>query len=639
MQRQKHHANPVAMALTRGNGQIRQANRYMETLFGYSGNELVDVSFFDLIHMDDRHRYGRLCEASLDGTLEQQEDSGVEALGLRRDGSEIRILINALALETPEGPLFVHAVRELSDRMAAGDSTRNSMHSHIEGTTAANEVSRHPRNELETILNNVPTYIFYKDTNNTILRANKAAADSLGVTPDEMKGRPSRQFYPEHANRYYADDLEVIQSGRPKMGIVEPLKVSHNQIRWIETSKIPIRNDSGEVTGILVLGSDITERKLAEQALRKAKDEAEQANTAKSRFLAAASHDLRQPLQAISLLTASLSKKLDDPRTQENLHELKGAVIAMRDLLDTYLDISKLDSGIIQPEITDCRIETLFNSIRLHFQRQAKENGIILRVIPSTAMVRSDPTLLEQLVRNFVDNAIRCTPSGKVLLGCRLHRSSVCIEVWDTGVGIPGDQLERIFEDFYQLDNPARNRCKGLGLGLAISKRVANQLNHKIDVRSWLDKGSCFSIEVPVAHGSGKPRDKRESRPSMAHRENLQVLLVDDDPAVLNSTRLFLEVCGFRVDTATCGPDALARMSSNPNQPDIIVADYLLPQGDTGDRVIQKVRHKAGREIPAILLTGDVAQMQPNHPGLNRCRFLFKPVDPEDLVRLINQSC
>jgi len=639
VQSQKHHANPVAIAVTRGNGQIRQANRYMETLFGYSDNELVDMSFSDLIHMDDRDRYGRLCAASRDGTLERQEDSGVEVLALRRDGSETRILINVLALETPEGPLFVHAVRALSDRMAAGDKTRISMRYHIEGETAANEYSRRPGNELETILNNVPTYIFYKDTDNTILRANKAAADSLGVTPDAMKGRPTREFYPEHADRYYADDREVIRSGRPKLGIVEPLKVSHNRIRWTETSKIPIRNDGGEVIGILVLASDITERKLAEQALRRAKDEAEQANIAKSQFLAAASHDLRQPLQAISLLTASLSKKLDHPRTQENLHELKSAVTAMRDLLDTYLDISKLDSGIIQPEITDCRIETLFNSIRLHFQRQAKEKGIILRVIPSTAMVRSDPTLLEQLVRNFVDNAIRYTGSGKVLLGCRRRGSSVRIEVWDTGVGIPDGQLESIFQDFYQLDNPARDRRKGLGLGLAISKRVANQLNHKIDVRSWPDKGSCFSIEVPVAHGSGRPRDTRESRPSMAHRENLRVLLVDDDPAVLSSTRLFLEVCGFSVDTATCGPDALARMSSNPNQTDIIVADFLLPQGDAGDRVIQEIRRKAGREIPAILITGDVAHMQPNHPGLKNCRFLFKPVDPDDLVRLINQSC
>jgi len=510
--------------------------------------------------------------------------------------------------------------------------------SHINESTEEDNVSKRSRDELETILDNVPTYIFYKDTQNVILRANKAVAESLGVTPDQMKGCPTSQFYPEHADRYYKDDLEVIRSGRPKLGIVEPLKVSHNQTRWIETSKIPIRNGSEKITGILVLASDITERKLAEQALHKAKNDAEQANSAKSRFLAAASHDLRQPLQTISLLTGSLSKTHDDPQTQRNLDELKSAVGTMRDLLDTYLDISKLDSGILLPKISKFGIKSIFNRIKLRFQRQAEGKGITLHVVPSAVIIRSDQTLLEQLVQNLVDNAIRYTQSGKVLLGCRHHGSRLHIEIWDTGMGIPADQLKIIFEDFYQLDNPARDRRKGLGLGLAISKRIAHQLNHEIDVRSWPGKGSCFRIDVPVAHGSGKPLEKSETQPSSAHQKNVRVLLIDDDPAVLDSTRLFLEVCGFLVDAVTSGPDALAHLSMSSDYPDIIVADYLLPDGDTGDQVINHVRSEAGREIPAILVTGDIASTSTDHLELENCQILFKPVDPDDLVRLINQA-
>ncbi|MEA3413360.1 MAG: PAS domain S-box protein [Pseudomonadota bacterium] len=522
MSTQSFHTAPVAFVVIKENGQICQNNKYAETLFGCSNNELINTSILDLVSMDDRDKYNRYCAANRDETLGWRGGFGVEIRASRKDESEVRVFVTVLAVETPEGHLFAHAIQNVANAGVIDDDARDypdsddlvrhitngfpipfayadadqrllynnasfelffarqrgkligklvnkvfdeeniavtgshidsvltgkkvhlekilrvydgSTHtvyltlepdtgadekvvgfylylSHIDESTKVDNSSRQARDELETILNNVPTYIFYKDTQNVILRANKAAAQSLGVTPDEMEGCPSDQFYPEHADRYYMDDLEVIRSGRPKLGIVEPLKVSHNQIRWIETSKIPIRNGSEQITGILVLASDITERKLAEQALQKTKSDAEQANSAKSRFLAAASHDLRQPLQTISLLTGSLSKTLDDPQTQRNLDELKSAVGTMRDLLDTYLDISKLDSGIILPEISEFGIDSIFNRIRLRFQRQAEKKGIALHVVPSAVTIRSDPTLLEQLVQNFVDNAIRYTQSG-----------------------------------------------------------------------------------------------------------------------------------------------------------------------------------------------------------------------------------
>ncbi len=521
----------------------------------------------------------------------------------------------------------VDADGEISNVMGIsyGNGARASLESHS------------ARDELQTILDNVPAYIFYKDTHNNIIHTNKVAADSLGLIPEDMAGKPTRLFYPEHAERYYRDDLEVIHSGKPKLGIVEPLRVSEDKIRWIETSKIPIRDRGGRVTGILVLASDITERKHAEEVMQKAKEAAERANTAKTTFLAAASHDLRQPLQTISFLTSALSKTISDRHARRYIDALESAVDTTRELLSTLLDVSRLDSGGLEPEVRAFRVAGVLDKIKVQFQPNAAEKGVHIRVAPCSATVVSDPVLLEQIVRNFVDNAIRYTPSGKVLVGCRHQSDRLTIQVWDTGIGISPDQLNKMFEDFYQINNPARERSKGLGLGLGIAQRMACLLGHDIGVRSWPGRGSRFSVAVPLNDAQKPLLVTGERGPNAARTEGKTILLVENDPAVQEAARLLLEVCGFRVIAVECGVDAVRRLATCGSQPELIIADYRLPQGETGTEVIERIRDALGLRIPAILVTGDTSLLPQDDLKRVDYRFLHKPVDSEQLLELIDQ--
>lgn len=610
---------PVALVITRDDGQIMEVNAYAEKLFGYTREELHNTQISALLAAHSRDELDILLAACRNETDGPSAGVAGELRVLCKNAGQVTVAINLLAVETEEGRLFSHVFRDIAEQKRIEQDFKDT------------------RDELQTILDNVPAYVFYKDTRNTILRANKAAADSLGVSPKDMAGCSTSIFYPEFADQYYKDDLEVIRSGVPKLGIVEPLTVSEHKIRWIETSKIPIRNADDKVSGILVLASDITERKQAEQALRAAKNVAEQASSAKTRFLAAASHDLRQPLQTISLLTSALSIAVDDQQTRQYVDALKEAIEGMKDLLTALLDVSKLEGGAVEPELCNFQVEGLLNRMRVQFQPHTEEKGLSLRVVPCTATIRSDPTLLEQIVRNLLDNAVRHTCAGSVLLGCRRHGSVLSIEVWDTGTGIPQDQLRKIFDDFYQLDNPARDRSKGLGLGLAITRRVADILGHTIDVRSWAGKGSKFSVAVPLKTVAAHSHADRLAKPVIPRTDAVPVLIIDDDSAVLDSSRLLFELSGYQVISAISGSDASNQLSNCLVQPQLIIADYRLPDGDTGIQVIQRIRSALGHNIPAIVVTGDTSSITSGELHLGDCEILSKPVDGDELIRLVGE--
>ena len=250
-----------------------------------------------------------------------------------------------------------------------------------------------------------------------------------------------------------------------------------------------MREDPSARRKILVAIVDVTETKREGKVLEAAKSEAERANVGKSRFLAAASHDLRQPLQTISLLQGMLEKRVRDEPTLKLVHRLDETVSAMSSMLDKLLDINQIEAGIVRPAVVDFPIKRLLDEMRTEFTYHTDTEGLEWRVAPSSLTVRSDPRLLEQIIRNLMSNAVKYTTKGKLLLGCRRRGDNLRIEVWDTGHGIPEQELQAIFEEFHQLDNPARERSKGLGLGLAIVQRLADLLGHKIDVRSRLGNG------------------------------------------------------------------------------------------------------------------------------------------------------
>jgi two-component system CheB/CheR fusion protein len=386
---------------------------------------------------------------------------------------------------------------------------------------------------------------------------------------------------------------------------------------------------------ILVTIDDITERKRVSEVLEIAKLHAEQANLGKSRFLAAASHDLRQPLQTLSLLRGILAKSIKEEGALTLIRKLDEPLEVMSGMLNTLLDINQLEAGIVNPEVVVFPIDALFERLRTEFTYHAAAKDLDWRVVESGLYVRSDPRLLEQMIRNLLWNAVKYTPKGKILLGCRRRGDKLRLEVWDTGMGIPVEHLQSIFEEFHQVDNPARERGLGLGLGLAIVQRIGTMLGHAIDVRSRLGKGSVFAVEVPLACEKPEiwaPSDGQASA-SVAVGTST-VLIVEDDPMVREMLELLLKAEGYRTASAANGRTAWD-LSAGTLKPDIVIADYNLPGGLTGLQTIAGLRSALHREIPAIILTGDISTETLRKIAQERCVHLNKPANAEDLTRLI----
>ena len=390
---------------------------------------------------------------------------------------------------------------------------------------------------------------------------------------------------------------------------------------------------------ILLAIDDITERKGASAALEAAKQVAEHANIAKSRFLAAASHDLRQPLQTLTLLQALLAKKVTNVGAMELVRRFGDSLNTMSSMLNTLLDINQLDAGIVQTRISSFAIGGILERLRVDFGYHTAARGLIWRVVDCGAVVRSDPHLLEQIIRNLLSNAVKYTTEGRVLLGCRRRGGTLLIEIWDTGIGIPPAQLEAIFEEYRQLDNAARERSKGLGLGLTIVQRLANMLGHAVDVRSVPGKGSRFSIEVPIAAGEeGRAHPPTHNRLKVAANAlaGNTVMIIEDDPATREALYLLFSGEGYRTQTFADGAAMLELAARGGIRPDIIIADYNLPGALTGAKVVQHLRQATSYQIPAIILTGDISVETLREISRLGCLRLSKPVLGSELLHLTN---
>jgi PAS domain S-box-containing protein len=385
--------------------------------------------------------------------------------------------------------------------------------------------------------------------------------------------------------------------------------------------------------------SDIDARKQAEKVLAEAKETAELANISKTRFLAAASHDLRQPLQAISSHTDLLAISNTAPALAKPIKQLGDATLAMQELLEGLLDISKLDTNTMRPEMRAFSVSSLLSQLRDQYQSIAMEKGLTLELMPCTAVVRSDPTLLRVILQNLISNAIKYTHRGEVIVECRPGGDLIRIEVRDSGIGIAEDEQEAIFEEFYQLDNPARDRNKGTGIGLAIVKRMANLLNHPFHMHSVLGKGSSFAIEVPIAD---KVREETQAaHPGTAKSDNestgSSILLIEDDEIVLDANYGLLKTLGYEVIPVSGVEAAMQWIASEATPPEIIISDYRLPGDFSGTELIQQIRTKAGSLIPAIILTGDVTVPNDNNFLPDNSLLVQKPARVEELVQAITQ--
>lgn len=388
-----------------------------------------------------------------------------------------------------------------------------------------------------------------------------------------------------------------------------------------------------------VLEGQVAERtqalRAANEALILAKDQAEQANVSKTKFLAAASHDLMQPLNAAKLFTAALSERgeLGEKGTALAVG-VTSALDSIDGLLHTLFEMSKLDAGVMVPEIASVAVGPLLVQLEREYRPQIEKAGLELHVAPCSATVRSDARLLTRVLWNFLSNAIRYTEQGRILLGCRRHGATLRIEVWDTGLGIPQDRLDEIFQEFKQVGAPGKGRDKGLGLGLAIVHRMARLLGHPLEVHSRLGKGSSFAIHLPLDDGKTPvvlPVSPSEPPNASVSLNGLKVAAIDDDKGGLRALTELLSAWKCEVTAMRSSTEVGNWLALWQEPPDIIVADYHLSDTENGWSIIQRIRASYGRPIPALVVSSNRTPELRAHLKKNGVLLVNKPIAPAKL--------
>ncbi|MDO8990773.1 MAG: ATP-binding protein [Sideroxyarcus sp.] len=364
---------------------------------------------------------------------------------------------------------------------------------------------------------------------------------------------------------------------------------------------------------------------IAEAAQR----EAEHANTAKSKFLAAASHDLRQPIHAQGLFLEVLSRTEQTQYQKELLASARAASEASSELLNALLDFSRIEAGVVKPQLQAFRLQPLLNKIEAELAPQADARNIVYRSRETRAVVHTDPMLLELILRNLVSNAIRYTDRGGVLVACRQRGTQIVLEVWDTGIGIAPEHQQEVFREFHQLGNPERDRRKGLGLGLAIADGLARMLEHGLSLSSTPQHGSVFRLSMPV--DTAVPAAQTAMTQSKSRLLNARLLVVDDDEIVREGMLHLLRDWGCECDAAESIEEALAL--ARLNAPDVVISDYRLREQRTGVEAIAALRVLLGESLPALLITGDTAPERLREAQASGIPLLHKPVSPAKLYR------
>jgi signal transduction histidine kinase/ActR/RegA family two-component response regulator len=370
------------------------------------------------------------------------------------------------------------------------------------------------------------------------------------------------------------------------------------------------------------------------------KDVAEAANLAKSRFLAAASHDLRQPIHAMNLYLGAFGQVDLPERASSMLGKVRQCAQIMDEMFRTLLDISELDAGAVRPQIGAFALTPLLARARLEFDPQARAKGLDLRVKRCAEYVRSDPVLVERILRNLISNAIRYTERGRIVVGCRRRGHSVRICVYDTGIGIAPSHQELVFEEFYQVGNRERDRSKGLGLGLAIVQRLTRLLRTPLTFRSEPGKGSLFAFDLERAREVATPRIHLAPRSNDSRDlAGTLIVVVDDEELILDAAQSLLEQWGCNVITAVSGAMALERLAQSTRPPDVLICDYRLRDQETGVSVVEAIRNEFNGDVPALLLTGETDPAQIRKIAASGIAILHKPLREDELNDAICALC
>jgi two-component system, chemotaxis family, CheB/CheR fusion protein len=490
--------------------------------------------------------------------------------------------------------------------------------------------------DLQNILYSIGVATLFLDRDLNIRFFTPATQSLFSFGPDDV-GRPVAGF------QLLDPDDTLLLDARTVLKAFTPIEreIESRNGGWYNRRVLPYRTQNRGVEGIVITFTDITERKRVKRALVQAKQQAERANAAKSRFLAAASHDLRQPLQTLHLLQGLLAKMVVQEAAQKLIARFDQTLAGMSGMLNTLLDINQIDSGAVRVEKVTFPIGDLFDVLREEFACHADDQKVSLHVMPCSLSIHSDPRLLEQMIRNLLSNALKYTKRGKVLLGCRRRNGKLSIEVCDTGAGIPEEELHAIFEEYRQLDNAARERSQGLGLGLSIVKGLGNLLEHRVYVRSHSGRGSVFGIELELPESRIAKQHENDRCVAEPKSESIlptaEILIIEDDPEVRDLLDHLLKDEGYRTAVARDGAAAIDLVTQGTMPPDLILTDFNLPNGMDGLQVAAKLREKSRRKTPVIVLTGDISTGTSREIALQNCVKLDKPIKLKELTEVIQQ--
>jgi PAS domain S-box-containing protein len=573
------HAAADAAIVTDADGRIVFANR------GLMPKELRNQ------HEDYRSRYKASPRA-------RPLLSGLDLYGLRKDGSRFRAEIALTPVNTNAGLLVASTIREVN----AGDESEA---------------------YFRTMLETAPDAMIIVDERGRIAIVNRRAEDMFGYTRAELLGHEIEMLLPQRLRQVhlqhrggYATNPELRPMG-PGLDLFG-LRKDGSEFP-VEISLSPVETSSGTFVSSVI--RDVTQRRRMEQEIIAARQAAERAQKANTAFLAAASHDLRQPVQALSLLNGALRRTVKDERALEMIESQEHSLTAMTNLLNSLLDISRLDAGVVTPEIEEFPMQRVIDRLSAEFGRQASHKGLEFSSEPCAATVRSDPNLLSEIIQNLVSNAIRYTNSGSVQMICECLGDMCRLEVIDTGIGIEADQLEAIFQEFHQTKTPGSS-TEGFGLGLAIVRRLADLLGHDVGVESEPGKGSMFYVSVPTVSAPQCASGEVPAKAAAAEAGGAgTVVLIEDDEAE-----------GYRVATAKSAPEANAIIEYLDDVPSLLISDFHLLDGSTGVEAVMGIRAHYGVNIPAFIVSGDTSKVVKEARPVDNCTLMSKPVNTSRLL-------
>ncbi len=610
------------------------------------GDALLLVCFVDRLPLHDGADPGALTPPRMLELERELESTRAELQGAIRDleiSTEDQKAINEEALSVNEE--YQSTNEELltsKEELQSLNEELTALNSQLQDTL---ERQRTTADDLQNVLYSTDVATLFLDAQLNIRFFTPATRSLFNLIPGDI-GRPLADLYSQAMDPDLARDaLAVLHQSAP----IER-EIQTRDGNWFTRRMLPYRSHASGIEGVVITFTDITERKRVKEALHAETLKTELASVAKSRFIATASHDLRQPLQTLTLLQGLLSKvEKGSDRELMLLGRFEDALGAMTGMLNTLLDINQIEAGVVKADVIAFPLDALFGQLASAFTLQAEARGLQLRVVNCGLTVESDPKLLEQMLRNLMANAVKYTHHGKILLGCRRHGGGLSIQVLDTGVGIPAGEQKAIFDEYYQVGSSAQARGPGLGLGLSIVQRLGELMGHRIQVRSMPSNGSVFSIDVPLAVTPGmiglplmEVWEARRPHEAAEHRTGA-ILVVEDDADLSDLLKTFLESEGHRVTLAGSGTAALEMMTRRAIRPDLVLTDFNLPRGLDGLGVARRLREMFGDALPVIVLTGDICPTTLLNTSVQDCVQLSKPVKLHQLTQhiqhLLPPSC